>query len=38
MSAILEKPILWPEKVVGGGGVIKDYFKCSRSSNFQYLI
>lgn len=33
MSTTLEKPILWPEKVDGGGGVIKGYFKCSRSGN-----
>lgn len=38
MSAILERPILWPEKIGGGGGVIKGYFKYSRSSNFQYNI
>lgn len=38
MSAVFEKRILWPEKVSGGGSVIKGYFKFSRSSNSQYNI
>lgn len=38
MSAILDRPILWPEKVDGCEGVIKGYFKYSRSGNSQYNI
>lgn len=35
VRTILERPVLWLEKIGGGGGVIKGYFKCSRSSDFQ---
>lgn len=38
MSAVLERPVLWPEKMGGDGGIIEGYFKCFRSSNFQYNI